>query len=233
MDEKEYFARLKMIAGDTSDMEWDGDALGGFFLKFRPDGKGVEAVFEGVERGDEILGRLLLFYAAAGEGEEADCYFVIKDPPAVSSDEVKRLVGEYLEKMAALAREDDTGSSEAKRLGKLLKRTPKIETAEGEAPRRQEDEESELGALIPYVVSDLIIEADAVESKAMLLEEGLASMASDYNISNFILWPLYRDCFETEDPFATYFELWKRGVTIDIPDNKHVIAYVPEGKLLP
>ena len=141
MDAKEYFAKLKTMAGDTSDMEWDQDSLGGFFLKYRPDGKGVEAVFEGVERGDEILVRLLQFYEAADEGKETDWYFKILDPPATSSDEAKRLVIEYLEKMLSFAREDDTGSSEAKRLvkllGKFLKRTPKIEITEGEAPRRR------------------------------------------------------------------------------------------------
>jgi len=31
MDEREYFAKLKRIAGDTSDMEWDRDSLGVFF----------------------------------------------------------------------------------------------------------------------------------------------------------------------------------------------------------
>jgi hypothetical protein len=237
MDEKEYFAKLKRIAGDTSDMQWDGDSLGGFFLKFRPDGKGVEEVLEGVEMGDEILNRLLLFYEATSPGKPEDFYFKVKDLPAISSDEAKRLVTEYLEKMAEFAREDDTGSSDAKRMVKLLrkflKRTPNIKVTEGQAPRRQEDEESDLGALIPYVISDLIIEADAVESLAMQLEEGLYSMAADYNISGFILWPLYRDCFDTEDPFASYFEMWKHGITIDVPDNKHVVAYIPEGKLLP
>jgi len=190
-------------------------------------------VFEGVERGDEILERLLLFYKATKPGKPEDWYFEIKDPPALPSQEVIRLVTAYLEKLASLAREDDTGSKEAKRMAKLLKRAPRITIAQGEAPRRSEEEESQLGALIPYVISDLIIEADAVESLALQLEEGFTLMAADDNISTFILWPLYRDCFETEDPFASYFELWKHGITIDVPDNKHVIAYVPEGKLLP
>jgi hypothetical protein len=102
MNTRERLAYWKSVSGDTSSHKWVNveDDLYGFFQRFRPLGKGVEKVFEGIERGPEILERLLPFYEHTKEGAERDAYFVVRKPVSTPKQELQAVVNQYLEKVA-------------------------------------------------------------------------------------------------------------------------------------
>lgn len=222
--------RWKALAGDTSPGPWTPDQMAGFFQRFRPDGRGLSRAFEGVAGGDEILARLLEVYRATADGGrgggDRDGYFVVRDPIATPASRAEDLIRRHLGRVAAMA--EAVGDGE---LTSLLGCPLRIEVAEGEAPWPPGEDAPE--SLIYEAIGEFMDSLTPLESDALLMREGLYTIACDYNLQYHCLWPLYRHASTIEEPFGPYFALWERGLGYRFTDEADVRVYVPQGRLIP
>lgn len=227
--EEEMLDRWKRLAGDTSRHPWTEDDLGMYFQRFRPDGAGVAAAFEGVEGGDEILPRLMEVYRATAEGwqhgDSYDGYFIVRDPAPLSIDRATTLLRLHLENLKAMS--ESVGCHE---LTDLLGSPLVLEAVEGETPWPPGDDDPE--TLIYDVTCQFMESLTPRETAALLMGEAFWTIACDYNLEHHILWPLYGDATTIEEPFRPYFDLWKHGAGFRFAEDKRVRVFVPEGKLL-
>ena len=100
--------RFHQYAGhDESSVEPDSDSLIGFFQMFRPDGNGVDGLFDELEVGDELQQRLESLYSAAGDDRRPqggrDAYFVIRNPISLDPQVASQLGEEWIAAMIDLA----------------------------------------------------------------------------------------------------------------------------------
>jgi hypothetical protein len=222
--------RWKALAGDTSPGPWAPDHMAGFFQRFRPDGRGLPQAFEGVVGGDEILPRLLEVYRATADGwrggGDYDGYFVVRNPGPTPASRAEDLIRRHLGRVAAMA--EAVGDDE---LASLLGRPLRVEVAEGEAPWPPGEDAPE--SLIYEATGEFMGSLTPLESDALLMREGLYTIACDYNLQYHCLWPLYRHASTIEEPFGPYFDLWKQGFGYRFMSEADVRVYVPEGKLMP
>jgi hypothetical protein len=222
MNTLERLAYWKTVAGDTSNRVWDNieDDLYAFFQRFRPLGQNVEKVFEGVERGQEILARLLPFYEHTKEGAENDAYFVVREPIIVSRPDLLALVTEYLGKVNEIA-----NASGVEELITVLSSMP-IELQKGQPPSHTAQADQTYASIYD-TVTDWFIDIEPVQSDALLLHEAFYSMACDYQLSQYIMWPLYQDKAPVKDPFMPYYQLWKRGAELRFSGKESLTVYAP------
>lgn len=229
-DDEKMLDRWKRIAGDSSPRPWTEDDLGMYFQRFRPDGAGVAAAFEGVEGGDEILPRLIEVYRATATGwdreDGCDGYFIVRDPAPLSVERATTLLRLHLDSLAAMS--EAVGCDE---LTGTLRSPLVLEAVEGETPWPPGDDDPE--TLIYDVTCQFMESLTPRESAAHLLGEAFYTIACDYNLQHHILWPLYRDATPIVEPFEPYFELWKHGAGFRFTDERTVRVFVPEGRLLP
>lgn len=61
------------------------------------------------------------------------------------------------------------------------------------------------------MVGDWYSGLNPVQSDALLLHEAFYSIACDYDIARYLMWPLYRTSSDIVEPFAPYFDLWTHG----------------------
>jgi hypothetical protein len=216
--------RWKALVGDTSSESWDTENMAGFFQNFRPDGAGLRDVFEGVEAADEILPRLLEVYRATAIGWQGDgwCdgYFVVRNPPPLADSGAANLVRLHLERVAAMAGAVGHGELTAIAGGDLH-----YEVVGSEAPGDPDRDGRD--TLIYEAIGDFIGSLAPRKSDALLMKEGLYTIACDANIQYHILWPLYRHASGIEEPFRPYFNLWKHGVSFRFSGKDTVRVYVP------
>jgi hypothetical protein len=226
----EILQRCKRLVGDPSAKPWAPDDLAGFFQCFRPMGSGLEAAFEGVEGREEILPRLLEIYQATADGwtrdDAHDMYLVVRRPPPISALRAEDLLRMYLHHVGAIARA--VGNDE---LADLLAGPLPFEVVAGQAPWPPGADDPE--TLIHEVISDFMLSLSPQPSDALLLDEGLYTIACDYQIRHFVLWPLYRQCTEIRDPFRRYFDLWKHGAGYRFASDGTIRVYVPGLQGLP
>ncbi len=125
--------RWKALVGDTSPETWTEDDLAGYFQRFRPDGVGLSAVFEGVKGADEILPRLLEVYQATAGGwlrdDSHDGYFIVRNPAPLLVARATDLLRLHLDKLAAMS--EAVGCDE---LTDWLRSPLRLEAVEGEIP---------------------------------------------------------------------------------------------------
>lgn len=226
MDDRELLERWKRLCGDTSPTPWTEDDLVGFFQRFRPDGAGIEAVFDGVEAGDEIVPRLQEVYRATGEGWQhgdiVDGYFVVRNPPPLTANRAIALLREHLDNLAAISRA--IGCDE---LTTLLD-SPVLEVVEGDAP---EPGDFDGPATLVYDATCRFMESLVpTPSAAFLMGEAFWTIACDPYLTHHLLWPLYRDATPVVEPFRPYFDLWIHGASIHFADEWTVRVFVPEGR---
>ncbi|MDG3004687.1 hypothetical protein [Paludisphaera mucosa] len=229
-DQEALLARWKALAGDHSRRPWTPDHLAGFFQNFRPHGVGLAEVFEGVEGADEITPRLLEIYRATAEGWRDDggydAYFNVKSPVPLAAPRAVELVLGHLEKVRAMAEvlgRDDLVAS--------LDPAPAVDVVVGETPWPPGPDDVE--STIYEVVGDYMALLTPRESPALGMEEGLWTIAGDYNLRHYVLWPLYRGVGTIEEPFQPYFELWRHGAGYRFTPEGAVHVYTPAGAASP
>lgn len=202
---RQILARWKKLAGANSPQPWtDEDDLVGFFEHFRPQGKGLEAVFEGVEAGDEVLPRLKQVFKATAKSSPDAPYFLPTPSQSPTASTVTKLLRQHWKKLSQIAAAVDDEEAV-----KLLSKMPPIKIVKGELPEQDEDP---LAERIRDLVIDFQSSLRARKSSAHLLGEALYSMADSYAIPDYVLWPLYADSSDIDEPFAPAFQLWKQGV---------------------
>ena len=235
MNKPERLAHWKTIAAEalraagrddggalSDSVVWrDEDDLFAFFDCFRPDGAGVERVFAGVVGGEEIVARLLKVYQCTKESFNAWGYFIVRHPARASRDRLIDWTRQHLDKVRQIAR--SFGSDE---LVSLLEIPPEIEILQEAAPVRLQPDYDAPEALIYDVVGDWFQALRPVESDALLMEEAFYSIACDYYLAHYLMWPLYKDSTAIAEPYAPYFELWRHGAHAIFSEPELVTVYL-------
>ncbi len=236
MDKLERFASWKRVAIDVvrsagrnggaelEAMVWKSeDDLFGFFDCFRPDGTGVERVFTGVVGGDEIVQRLLKVYEYTKESFKRFTYFIVCRPAFAAPERLENLTTQHLEKVRQIARSIQPESTESKQLhtsiiagaaelASLMETLPQIEIKREAAPTRTLPDYDAPETLLYDVVGDWFsVLISPIQSDALLMGEAFYSIACDYYIARYLMWPLYRRSTAVWEPFAPYFQLWTHG----------------------
>ncbi len=201
------------------------DDLFAFFDCFRPDGDGLETVFAGVVGGEEILLRIRRIYALK-ETETAFGYFVIRRPIPSSHDELLDLTERHYLNVRQIAHpmNDSLLASELEVLPEIKIKREAIPTRNYSAYSNSPE------AVINDATGDWFHDLAPLQSDALLLNEAFYSIARDYNIAHYLMWPLYRSGTEIDEPFKPYFELWMRGASPFFEKPGLVSVYVPFGQ---
>lgn len=222
MNTLERLAYWKSVASDTSNHAWVNieDDLYAFFQRFRPLGHGVQTVFEGVERGEEILARLLPFYDHTKEGAGTDAYFVVRKPLSSPRQDLLAVTTQYIEKVNEIAR-----AAGVEELVTVL-RSITIKLQKGQPPPHSIPPDHTF-AWIYDTITDWFLGIEPVPSDALLLKEAFYSMTCDYQLSDYIMWPLYEDKSPINDPFAPYYQLWIRGAALRFTGQDLLTVYAP------
>jgi hypothetical protein len=223
MTSQDLLQRCKEVVGDSQGESWNAENLGPFFQHFRPNGRGLELVFEGVPHGDQILSRLKMVYTVAGETLQ-DAYFIVRSPRFASTSDARSWAKDHFENMSKLARE--AGSEE---LAQMLGRPPAMSVVRGLAPPRPTSpaQASNLECLLLDRIGDLILGLQPKSGLALTLREAFYYIACDFHLCDYLLWPVYEECVNVSDPFAPYFNLWKHGIEIRYPSNTEIVIYAP------
>jgi hypothetical protein len=196
--------------------------LAGLFQAFRPDGKGVERLFEGSSLGQQILKRLTRLYAATAPSyRPSDAYFV---PRVATCDEATALLwaSGHVASMReiAAARGDES-------LAKVLdSAAPRV--IRGQRPTSSPMDRDSPAAWMYEAVTDYLRAIQPVASELLLLKEAFYSIANDCYIQGYLMWPLYASSASHHEPFAEYFELWCAGGALDFPAEGDCRVYLPE-----
>jgi hypothetical protein len=232
---EEMYAYWKSLAAPDELGVWTEDCVNFLFHHFRPGGDGVEKVFQGVVRGEEILPRLKEVYLSTAQGSvrenTSDAYFIVRQAEPLSTAQALEHCLKHLENMLRLLktfRED--GEAVLEDVSRVLSPLPTIQVLPGSAPDAPIDDDSPdltLYEAICDLTTDLTYQWEHVDSHAFLLDDAFYYLACDYLLERYLTWPLFRDLTDLEEPFAPYFELWKHGAKYRFTDSRHVTVYVP------
>lgn len=179
----------------------------GFFSMFRPDGNGLNEFFKVINKGDEILKRVLEIYEATSEEYGgSDWYCVVRKPKITSKDNIESIAKEFVYKVIEMAKPFDD-----EYFYKFINNPPKIQVMQGTPPDKTTDECSEFDFDTGFyeLMHNYMDEMVGEESNAELFKEPLYQMTCSYEIVYYVLWPLYKEESEIEDPFKPFIELWK------------------------
>lgn len=220
------------LGGKEQDAPWSNkDDLAFLFQRFRPDGEGIEEFCADMNC-EAIAPRLLEMFRATADsyktGNSVDAYFVVRDVPSSSDEELKTLAIAYIESLKQISPgsendEADDDDDEFVSMETYFESTPTIEIARGEkAPLESSDIEISV-----YLALNDYFASFAFSKEASLLTEALYTMSNNYNLANYVLWPMVQRNQDKslEDPYSKYFELWRRGVNPFFEDDHKCVLY--------
>lgn len=203
MTQKEYLAYLQKLVGRESRKEWTTDNTQGVFQCFRPDGAGVEKVFEPFSETERrsFINRLLPLYAATNSPEcAADMYFIPRQPKQRSAPEFVELGQQYLSRLKVVA---PLMAFDAD-LVSVLERTEKVEWVE----RFSDELDDVLDIQIDEACGDALFEQIDFDSLIFCLRQAYISTANLKWLTNYLMWPVYEPRYGV-DLYAPLFELWQ------------------------
>jgi hypothetical protein len=214
----------KALAGDESPSPWEPHNAFGFFQVFRPTGAGVAAAFDGVPLGEEVASRLLDIYrATASVGQRAegiDAYFIVRQPLPATPDELHHIATSHLASLRSIAQ-----AAVCEELVSVLTAPLHIHVAA--AHNSANDTSSDLGSMVYDTVGDWFDSLVPSDDRVRSMREAFYSIACDYALARYLMWPWYRHATSVNEPFTAYYELWRRGGEIIFRDSGDVTLVVP------
>lgn len=202
MTQEEYLGYLQKLVGDDSGDTWTEDNTFGLFQNFRPDGKGVERVFEPLPKAqkEELLKRILPLYAATHFPDcELDAYFIPRKPVKRSKDEEEQLGTTFLSRLNEVSRLMKDAQEELAPLRKIKR----IEIV-----KKLDEEPSDFHTVIHEAIGDALFDCKDFSGLLSCLSEAYYSTTCDYWIAHYLSWPQFAEKYPV-DLFEPAFELWK------------------------
>lgn len=220
--------RLRELLRLPDDQPLEADALIGLLQRFRPDGLGLADLFAGLPQGAELNRRLAALYQVAGDSRRLegghDAYFIVRNPSPLEPDRAAAWAEQWLRSLSDLAKAVGVADDVPH-----LQTLPQVRVLEGLAPKQLK---SDLEAVPLYRTlkqdgatwaAQLPGESGVVE----LLGPAFYYAACDWALRDHLLWPLYAEGSELEDPFAPYFNLWRHGAKLRAFSDDRVDVYLP------
>lgn len=219
----------------------DDESLIGLFQAFRRDGIPDDIAFQSLPGGAEFEQRLSKLYAAIATSRRSDsmldAYFVVRNPPMLSSAEAEHWIDKLLRGWARLARDAansgrDVGVWSELPVARVLEgKPPKHPRADSEKCRLLHDLQTHLPAYACGLFSP--------DNLGFQLAEPLYFVACDAMLRDYLRWPLLQEVSQSgdaaESPLDAYFELWRHGVKFRIFRDDQIDFYLPRragGELL-
>jgi hypothetical protein len=179
--------------------------LGGLFNRYRPDGDGLKNLLNenGVE--GEVLCRIRkIFLVTAPHWRPSDLYFVIRRYEDINSESALGIVQNYLEGFRLFA--EYNGNFELACTLKNLKFTSKFPDASAL--------NDDVSVMMYECITDFLAIQQVHKNELFLLKEALYSMANDYFLSAYALWPAMDFPENLRFAFDSYFDIWRYGIRI-------------------
>lgn len=198
----DLLSRLKIETELGADASLDPYALAGLFTRFRPDGKGMERMFGPDPVEQEVLARIRKVLRASGSSwKPGDMYVVLRKFDLISVDAARKLADQHLAGMEKLA--NYTGDTETERAISSLRRNPGVPAGE-----------DIINTLVYDCLCDFLAEFQPSQDQLFLLKEAVYSIAADYYLMAYMLWPAIRKLTGLPDLLDPYFEMWRHGVEL-------------------
>ncbi|MGN7399873.1 hypothetical protein ACTHO0_08440 [Cytobacillus praedii] len=223
MDKQSYARYLLQFMDeemDSDESDIDEAQFYGYFQMYMPDGKGVEATFEPLEDGHAYLQRILPIYEMLNpedfSGPAVPGYFHSKAgdvPNEILIDYGRQFIQGLKDLMLEFSKKADTIDSANYLLG--IEEVRIIPPGSIDGIRQKYDPE------IYETIFDIISEQKMYDEPIEVLDEAYYSIACDYWISYYLQWHRYK---LNGDPFAAYFELYRRGYSAIFSENKLYIG---------
>lgn len=214
-NENPHIAGWKTLVDLPVTETWDVDDFTGFFSFFWPDGSGVEAVFEGLERGDLVEARLRRCFTAVAEApKRGNWYFLPPPDPNLTENEMIERTKAHLDSMSEIAAL--SGEAEFAQQLRDMKISP---VASRERTVNVADAEIQLYEM----VSDFSFGLNRFDSPMWDLREAFYSVANENYLREWLMWPLYDDP-PLADPFAPYFWLWSSGLDVELVSERECVV---------
>jgi hypothetical protein len=219
--------RCHDFAGSGDDAGTDADSLIGLFQAFRPDGEKIVGLFDQLTQSESLHMRLQRLYSVAGEDRRPqggrDAYFIVRRPRPLKPGQAEELAQSWLSGVREIA--IVVGDEQ---VAEMLAPTPTVRVLEGLPPKHPKDE-TERSHLLTTVQTKAaeMVEAMDVGEIAPILRPAYYFTACDSMLRDYLMWPFYAEATGLEDPFSSYFELWKHGVKYRIFGESQVDLYLP------
>jgi hypothetical protein len=193
-------------------MNWDDEPQDFFLHAFRPDGEGLEPLFEDMPGGAEVLARLLRVFAVAGDVSRGQAYFIPVGTPTSTASALHGWATEYLRKLDQIARHMDARGPQALA---LIEGSLQVEIVVGPPPETDRVRPHEMISFTGELVTEFGRSLPRPSRHGDYLLDPLYYLACDYELAYYVLWPHLAADAPVEDPFAPYFELWRHGAAIN------------------
>lgn len=223
MDKQSYARYLLQLMKEEMDAD-EGDIeeaqFYGYFQIYMPDGKGVEATFEPLEDGNAYLHRILQIYEMLDpedfSGPAVPGYFTSQASHV--PEEVLLNYGRQFMRVLQDLLVESSGKLDTKDSVEYLHGIDEVRIV---PPGSIDEIRQHYDPDLYEAIFDIINEQKNYDEPIEVLDEAYYSIACDYWISYYLQWHRYRlKC----DPFAPYFELYRRGYSAVFSENKLYIG---------
>ncbi|MCC9641963.1 apolipoprotein acyltransferase [Rhodopirellula sp. JC740] len=230
-DHPELVALLRRMGesvGINDDSVFEDDKFVGFFQSFRPDGRGLDGVFENLNVGQQLEQRLANLFEIAGDDRRPqggrDAFFLVRSPQPIDPVVVESKAADWTDRMIQLA--EELGNDDA---ASRLRGIEKHRVLEGIPPKHPKEDHHKTQLLKTFqdLVENFVTQVDLQDPFAEALRAPYYFISCDAGVRDHLMWPLYKDHVRVEEPFEPYFDLWSHGVKFRIYQEQQVDWYMP------
>jgi hypothetical protein len=205
MQAQTLIQRIQTETGLSITPDGDPHRLAGMLNRYRPMGEGLERLLGNDAVEQAVHARLRRIYEATAPGcKSGDLYFVVRQPSPIDASQAMNLAREHVARMAQLAVHlKDSEVAEA---------LAEVEVTSDPAGAAGQDDD--LGILVYEFLTDFLAGLQPRQHEIFFLKEAFYSMANDYFLMAYVVWPaagLPESLAAAMDP---YFELWRHGVEL-------------------
>jgi hypothetical protein len=215
---KRLLERICAETGSVVTNSRNAHILAGMFNRYRPHGDGLERVLAGEDVECAVRSRIKRVYEVSTPGSDPrDLYFVVRQPQPVDPPSAVRHATDYLHGIERLA--DFMKDSETRAAVKALTVTAGHDM--GFAP----DEDAP--ALLHDCIGDFLAKFQPKHNELFFLKEALYSMANDYFLMGWMLWPAIQETTQLPDLLDPYFAFWRHGLRLEFSASGRVHLRIP------
>jgi hypothetical protein len=217
MRAKGLLERIVTEANLESSAELDQDVLSGVFNRYRPTGEGLERILgkEGVE--GKVRARIKrVIEVTASSLKPDDWYFVLRYPQPIDRDDAVKLVESYLRDLAQLA--EFAGADEAR---DAISSLAVVQSSNTSFTR-----DESVPTLIYECLTDFLAGFQPDQNELFALKEALYSMANDYFLMAYMVWPAVQESTGLPTLLDSYFEVWSHGISLDFSTDGSVFVRI-------
>lgn len=201
------------MSGDSSSRPWAKENTFGFLHEFCREEQELKKALDGVPCAVAVASRLKRVFAASRGIQQA--YVIVKRPPRLTEGDALVLARKHLLSLVNMARE--LGNDEALQ---ILSSVTQFQTTRAVRPKPQTDSPETM----VYELELSWFREVCDDPFAGAMSEATYSLAADFMLAHFVLWPFAR---RRSEPYDAYFDLWRHGATLSWSGPSCVNVHLP------